>query len=328
MLKNFADDLKSLRESKNITLEELSSQTRVRISIFEKLESGDFSFQPATYIRAFLKQYAKAIDVEPDELLKDFDDAKLGKYKKKTSAESEKIELSNQVTAEKKEVVEISSAPVVETESKSESVLPRKLPESTVKVEKIRKPENVEERDIEDYRDNTLISGDILKKILVYILGVGFLIGVFFMVKSLFFADTPVEPEIIRQRGFNEIVEENERKLLGKRTEEEIQDSIRKAQEELMQQVKPDSLSLEIVARGRGRIFIASDSLNINSPRTYDYLPGDTGLYFAKRFFHFGINDPATVDVYLNERKIELPQRRFRNLMIDSSGVRQPQTIR
>ena len=328
MLKNLADDLKSLRESKNISIEELSAQTRIRISIFEKIESGDFSFQPPTYIRAFIKQYAKAIDIDPEELAKDYDDAKAGKYKKKSSGESEKIELSNQAVPEKNEVVEISSTPKVDTESQGENILPRKLPESTTKIEKIRKSENVEERDPEDYRDNTLISGYVLKRIVVYILGIGFLIGLFFMVKALFFTGGSDEPEIIRQRGFNEIIEENERKLLGKRTEEEIQDSIRKALEVLMQQVMSDSLQLEIIAKGRGRIFIAMDSINVNNPGTYDYLPGDTGLYIAKQFFHFGVNDPSTIDIFLNDRKIELPQRRFRNLMIDSSGVRQPQNVR
>lgn len=327
MLKNFADDLKSLRESKNISLEELSSHTRVRISIFEKLESGDFSFQPATYIRAFLKLYAKAIDIDPDVLLKDFDDAKSGKYKKKTSSEAEKIELTSEPQEKIVEVKEAESTPTSET-TEVENVLPKKLPISSSKVEKIRKPQEVEERNLDDYRDNTLISGDIIKRIVIYILGVGFLIGIIFMVKSLFFAGPPDEPEIIRQRGFNEIVEENERKLLGKKTEEEIQDSIRKAMEELRQQATPDSLALEIIAKGRGVIYIASDSVNINNPRTYNYIPGDTGLYFAKRFFHFGINDPATVDIFLNDKKIELPQYRFRNLMIDSSGIIQRKTRR
>lgn len=332
MLNNFAEDLKALRESKNITLEEIAAQTRVRISIFEKLESGDFSFQPPTYIRAFIKQYAKAIDEEPELILKDYDDARAGKYKKKFTEEKnplpEKAEPKDETINDTSEKVELETTEKTGVQEEPENILPKKLPASQNKTEKIRKTEEVEDKSPEDYYDGSLISSSLLKKISFYIIGVAFLVGVYFMIQTLFFDDGSDEPEIIRQRGFNEVVEENERRILGKRTEEEIQDSIRRAQEQLMMQTRRDSLELEVIAKGSGRIFVAIDSLNINDPRTYNYVPGDTGLYYAKHFFHFGVNDPTTIDVFLNDRKLELPERRFRNLLIDSTGIRQQGTQR
>ena len=61
MLKSFAEDLKSVREEKNISLKDISARTRLNVSILENLENGEFSFQPQTYIRAFLKQYIISI---------------------------------------------------------------------------------------------------------------------------------------------------------------------------------------------------------------------------------------------------------------------------
>ena len=83
MLKSFAEDLKSVREEKNISLKDISARTRLNVSILENLENGEFSFQPQTYIRAFLKQYIISIGLDPEEILFDYDLARSGKYKSK-----------------------------------------------------------------------------------------------------------------------------------------------------------------------------------------------------------------------------------------------------
>lgn len=76
MLKEFAADLKKLRENANISLPEISAQTRINESYLKKLEDGDFSFQQEIYIRAFIKEYANAIDLDPADVLKEYDEAK------------------------------------------------------------------------------------------------------------------------------------------------------------------------------------------------------------------------------------------------------------
>ncbi|TRZ63937.1 helix-turn-helix domain-containing protein [bacterium] len=80
MLEKFAQDLKAIRESRNITLVEISNDTRIHISSFEKIERGDFSFMPEPYIRAFLKAYIKYLGLNEGEMLYNFGLAKSGKY--------------------------------------------------------------------------------------------------------------------------------------------------------------------------------------------------------------------------------------------------------
>jgi cytoskeleton protein RodZ len=63
-------DYKALREEKGLTLQELSQRTRISPSILTAIENKEFHllFEPV-YTRAFIKIYAKALDVDSDQLL-------------------------------------------------------------------------------------------------------------------------------------------------------------------------------------------------------------------------------------------------------------------
>ncbi len=49
------------REEKNITLQDISYKTNIRLENLARLESGDVTFQPMPYIRAMLRKYAEVI---------------------------------------------------------------------------------------------------------------------------------------------------------------------------------------------------------------------------------------------------------------------------
>src|SRR2546423_12520930 len=80
MLKEYGQDLRKLRESKDITLAEISAQTRINQKFLANIEEGNFDFQPETYIRSFLKAYARALDESESIILNDYDKAKSGFY--------------------------------------------------------------------------------------------------------------------------------------------------------------------------------------------------------------------------------------------------------
>ena len=71
---NFALALRELRNSKGITLDQISDYTKIKLKYLEKLESGDFSFKSDVYIKLFLKEYLKFIDIDKSEsILQEFD---------------------------------------------------------------------------------------------------------------------------------------------------------------------------------------------------------------------------------------------------------------
>ncbi|MCX7798334.1 MAG: helix-turn-helix domain-containing protein [Melioribacter sp.] len=75
-LKKFADELKFTREQKGITLQQISAQTKIDIKFLQQIEEGYFEFLPEIYVRAFIKEYAQSINLDPDEVISNYNLAK------------------------------------------------------------------------------------------------------------------------------------------------------------------------------------------------------------------------------------------------------------
>ncbi len=73
-LEEFGNELKKARLGKNISLNDIANATRINSKFLEALEQGKFDILPATYIRAFLREYAQYIGLSPDEVLKQYSD--------------------------------------------------------------------------------------------------------------------------------------------------------------------------------------------------------------------------------------------------------------
>ncbi len=72
-MESFSDQLKKQREERKIRLSDVAVQTRISVKFLEALEAGSFEILPETYIRAFIRDYAKAIGLDPDDTIKRFD---------------------------------------------------------------------------------------------------------------------------------------------------------------------------------------------------------------------------------------------------------------
>lgn len=63
-------DLKALRESRGLTLEDVFNVTRISVLNIEAIEKGEFNFLPSpVYARAYIKTYARLLDVDEKEVL-------------------------------------------------------------------------------------------------------------------------------------------------------------------------------------------------------------------------------------------------------------------
>jgi len=79
LLKKFAAELKNAREEKQISLSHISAKTRIDLKYLTAIDNANFEVLPDLYIRAFIKEYALSIDLNPEETIKKFDLAKAGK---------------------------------------------------------------------------------------------------------------------------------------------------------------------------------------------------------------------------------------------------------
>ncbi len=57
------------RKAQGATINDISAETRIHKEHLEKIEAGNLTFLPAAYVYAFLKEYARSLRLEDDELL-------------------------------------------------------------------------------------------------------------------------------------------------------------------------------------------------------------------------------------------------------------------
>lgn len=93
--------LRAHRKKANITLEEIQEETKIRIKYLKALETGDLSTIPGgeVYVKGFLQNYAKAINLDPSEILRIY------KQIKGEDLIKEKIEVSSDEYEESKNLI-------------------------------------------------------------------------------------------------------------------------------------------------------------------------------------------------------------------------------
>lgn len=68
-MKPLHKELKDVRVEKRISLEDVFRETKIRVSFLEKIEAGDFSVVPEPFMRAFLREYAVVVGLDPDRVI-------------------------------------------------------------------------------------------------------------------------------------------------------------------------------------------------------------------------------------------------------------------
>ena len=66
-------ELKSAREAKGITLSQISDATMIGVQFLEAIELGNVTVLPQTYVRAFIREYALVIGLDPHEVILKYD---------------------------------------------------------------------------------------------------------------------------------------------------------------------------------------------------------------------------------------------------------------
>ncbi len=79
MLEKFAEELRGARRAKGIPIYQIAAKTRVDQKFLEEMEKGNFSFLPDIYVKAFIKEYSKMVDLDENLMLKKYEAAKKGK---------------------------------------------------------------------------------------------------------------------------------------------------------------------------------------------------------------------------------------------------------
>lgn len=104
-IKKLTDEFKTHREKKEISLQLIHNKTRIDIKYLRAIEEGNFDVMPQVYLRAFVKEYAKSIELDPEETLKKYELAITGQYGVEVSVEEETEKPKKETKSEKKKLV-------------------------------------------------------------------------------------------------------------------------------------------------------------------------------------------------------------------------------
>lgn len=71
-MESLSAELVRAREALNITLYDIADTTLINVAFLEKIEQGEYTFLPETYIRSFLREYAMCVGLDPDDISRKF----------------------------------------------------------------------------------------------------------------------------------------------------------------------------------------------------------------------------------------------------------------
>ena len=115
------------------------------------------------------------------------------------------------------------------------------------------------------------------------------------------------------------MVKEQEKKILGKRTPEEIQDSIRKAQEELA--ASKDSIVLKVTGLNTGVFYLITDSINYNKPKRIEFEKNTEGTFKAKNSFFISSPKTETFKATVNDIPLKFEGTTVSKVKITRNGI-------
>ncbi|HWA05011.1 MAG TPA: helix-turn-helix domain-containing protein [Ignavibacteria bacterium] len=306
MLKEFGQDLKKLRELKGISIAEISAESRINTKFLQLLENGNFDFQPETYIRSFIKAYARALNENENQILNDYDKAKAGFYARRKFADENAKDIS---APDAKLRISVLEQPAKKEEEFDEPVYSKGIESD--------KPDYMKSKPVE-YSDTPEYSNrSITQKILLGVLIAAIIVGIYFLIDYL--NNSGEKKTEVKPKSFNEISSEYENKISNKTVDStRIKDSLKTLAE-------LDSLTLTVRAIKdiKIKLYIDEDAEAYNE----NLAAKDSIVFKAKDKFRFSASTSQNVDLFLNGKYLKkaglTPGTSIKNLIITKEGIQQ-----
>ena len=300
LLKKIADELREARQKKKISIDQIFTKTRIDKKYLQAIEDGNFSIMPDVYIRAFIKEYALNVGLNPNGIIEKFTLAQKGLNFDEPSEKSEKVEDN---ISEKKD---------------------------SSKNKKFVEPSIVElknEKSNSDHKPN---------KQFFYIFVAVLMIAFIFTIYKLFLTEDT--NQIITEKPFEEIVQEQnlDDKNNGKTITSEDLNEVEQKKYEL---IKPTSaneipkleqkqntsgvangLTLTIVGSGKSWIRAVSDDKDNTE---FIIEQGITKVLNAKEKFYLHVGNSGVIKIILNNKDLAFSgsEGKVRKIFVTKNGI-------
>ena len=284
MLDEFSEELRSAREKSGVTLQQIAQKSRIDLKYIEAIDRGEFDFLPELYVKAFIKQYAKIIDLDEDEIIAKYESAKKGKtVEEERSNQEEDSELQKSAPPDKNVKVKHVSTASHKTQDDS--------------FQEIQKPEPANFLEM-------LISNKILLSAAIAVIAVIIFIIIYF----LFLKSSP--NIVVAEKPYDEIRKENMQRYIN-------EGNVNFPDEK----TTVDSLTLEIQAVDSAWFYIRVDNSEILDFVLYPYskrtLKAATG-------FRMTIGNSGDTRLKLDNKSLPLAgkKKEVKYVYIDKNGLK------
>lgn len=293
-LKKFAEELKEVRKKNNLTLEQIFTKTRIDKKYLKSIEEGNFSVLPEVYIRAFIKEYAKSIKLDPAEVIAKYEMAQKG------MSQEDSITLETNVS-----------------KTGSKDFVENKISQTNEKITQI------------EFKENN-VKGN--KKFYYALSGIIMLIFIFAIYK-IFLSENntnivmekPFEEIIeIGENNKEEMIINSDDPEVNTKNIEQVKESNieldQSTPENSIEAISPELLTLKILANDKSWIRVITDD-NDNIEFTIEQ--GVSKVVTAKDKFYLHIGNSGGIKLQLNNKELNFSgtQGKVRKIFITKDGI-------
>ncbi|MCC3359652.1 RodZ domain-containing protein [Bacillus sp. REN16] len=99
--------LKEAREQKELSLDDLQQMTKIQKRYLVGIEEGNYSVMPGKfYVRAFIKQYAEAVGLNPEDLFEEFKSEIPGTYNDEIPEQISRVQSRRQISTTSSKIID------------------------------------------------------------------------------------------------------------------------------------------------------------------------------------------------------------------------------
>lgn len=285
MFEKLAQELKEAREKAQLSTEQLARIIKIDPKFLQKIESGDLSFLPELYIKAFLRDYSIAVDLNEQVIMRKYQAAKEGRPLEEVRIVEEPVKPIGQSVLPP----DASTAP----EPMAPVITPRKIVYGETK------PYEPE------HKRNLLDSLTNMQKLILLGIFAALILGT--ATYMLFLRDDT--PEIVVEQPLEQAAEQG-----NKRYEEPVEQNVTIAQ--------GDSINLKIEVLDTCWVQMVVDSTTIvEKPLT----PATTFVQKAANSIKINVGNSAGVNLVVNGQTADFPKvkKKSAQFLITREGIKQ-----
>jgi cytoskeletal protein RodZ len=286
MLDKFAQELKKAREESGLTLQQIASKTRIDVKFLESIEKGNFSFLPDLYLKAFIKEYAAMVGMDPETAIQKFEAAKKGvdiDEQKEITSEEQHPETFEKAQASQPEEKPKEQKPVQKPTYNSVEPPPSSQQDSTIKIDK-----------------KVVVIGGI-------VLGV---IAIFLVVYFVFLKSS--SEIIVNEKPIDQVIQESKQRYTAEEPGSSSQSN---------NAASSDSLSLIVSASDTSWVKILIDNQNVEE---FTFLPGSKKEIKAQNNIQMDIGSAGALSFNLDNKPLKFSGKKHevKYISIDSNGLK------